>query len=152
MSKKCEISFYHLSKYSVIKALPKLLEKVYQSGANCLVVCSNDSEMAALNEMLWTYGSKAFLPHGSTEDQDPSLQPILLSTNFTRLNDAKIIVILAENIPENIDEFERCLDIFYSNGVDEPANKANSRYKFYKDNNHPLTYWIQDSEGAWVKR
>ena len=28
---QCEVSFYHLSRYPVVKVLPKLLEKIYQA-------------------------------------------------------------------------------------------------------------------------
>jgi DNA polymerase-3 subunit chi len=148
---QCEVSFYHLSRYPVVKVLPKLLEKIYQAENRCLVLCRNDQEMKDLNDVLWTYASRAFLPHGSTIDPNPEVQPILLSIDAKNLNSAKIILVLSGIIPDNIHEFERCLDLFCDTDGDDVVAQARKRYKFYKDNNYPLTYWTQNAEGGWIK-
>jgi DNA polymerase-3 subunit chi len=146
-----EVSFYHLSKYPVIKALPKLLEKIYQSNQRCLILCNNEQEMADLNEVLWTYSSRAFLPHGSIKDGNLELQPILLSTNTDNLNSAQIIIVLSGEVPTNLNEFTRCLDLFYTSGNDETIAQARKRYKLYNEQGYKLTYWTQNDEGGWVK-
>lgn len=148
---QCEVSFYHLSKYPVAKALPKLLEKIHQAENRCLVLCQNDQEMKDLNEIIWTYASRAFLPHGSITDPSPEIQPVLLSTDSKNLNSAKVIIVLSGVIPENLHEFERCLDLFCDADGDVVVAQARKRYKSYKDDNYPLTYWTQNDEGGWVK-
>ena len=150
-SDQCEVSFYHLSKYPVVKVLPKLLEKIYQAENRCLVLCQSDQEMKDLNDVIWTYSSRAFLPHGSITDPNPEIQPVLLSTDSKNLNSAKILIVLSGIVPENLHEFDRCLDLFCDTDGDVVVAQARQRYKSYKDNNYPLTSWTQNEEGGWVK-
>ena len=149
-SDKCEVSFYHLSN-PVMKALPKLLERIIQSKKRCLVLCSNALEMSDLNDVLWTYASRAFLPHGSSQDLYPEQQPVLLSVDGKNLNAAEVVVVLSATIPEGLDGFERCLDLFYSNNdADEVARLAKQRYSFYQDGGYKMNYWTQNEDGGWV--
>jgi len=80
MSKaKAEISFYQLMTHPLEKVLPKLLEKVYESGLRALVVASSNEQAQSLNASLWTYSPGAFLPHGmkgSNLKDDPQDHPI----------------------------------------------------------------------------
>lgn len=146
----CEVSFYHLSKYHITKALPKLLEKVNQSGKNCLVVCNDEHEMKVLDDVIWTFASRSFVPHGTINDLKPEIQPILLSTTTDNLNKSEIIVMLTEKIPGNLNEFKRCLDLFY-NENEKDAN-AEKRYSEYGALGCKLNYWIQNAEGNWEAR
>ena len=115
-----------------------------------MVICNSDSEMTALNEVIWTFASKSFLPHSSIKEPFPELQPILLTTSSHNINHSDVIIILSGIIPENINEFKRCLDMFYGSKGDETVTQAQNRHATYKENGYTLAYWTQIDDGSWV--
>lgn len=104
--------------------------------------------MAELNEILWTYSSRAFLPHGSSEDPHPELQPVLLSVDGANLNSASILVVLSETVPDSCDQYEKCLDLFYDNNSKMSA-RTKKRHDFYISAGYKLNYWTQSDDGSW---
>lgn len=143
-----DISFYQLLKTPLDKALPRLLDKAYEAGFRCLVVCDSQERRDALNAALWTFTPSAFLPHGI--DGDPLRQPIWLSTDSENKNNATLIAVTNGIIPENLSQFTRCLDLF--DGHDPVSTKeARERYKVYAKAGHNLTFWQQTDQGAWTK-
>lgn len=145
-----DVAFYQLLKTPLERALPKLLEKVYQSGFRVLVVCEDDHKMETLNTVLWTFSTAAFLPHGN--QGDPKRQPIWLSLEPRNVNDSSIVVVtngaMIDNNPEK--PYTKCLDIFDGNDVDK-TKEARQRYLHYKKQGCSMTYWKQNSEGGWDK-
>ena len=63
-----EIAFYQLRRTPLEKALPKLLEKVLESGRRAVVLAASEERAEALNAALWTYEQGSFLPHGTARD------------------------------------------------------------------------------------
>ena len=75
-----EIGFYHLTRSKLEQALPRLLEKVLESGARAVVRAGSDERIRFLNTNLWTYDQDTFLPHGSAAEGEAAHQPIWLTT------------------------------------------------------------------------
>lgn len=147
-----EVSFYHLQRVSLEKALPKLLEKVLEKGLRALVAAGSDERVEALNTALWTYDPGSFLPHGSTKDGPGEDQPILLTTDpESNLNGAGILIQVDGVSINDFSGFDRVLDVF--DGKDpEALQAARGRWKSLKDLGHDLTYWQQAEAGGWEKK
>lgn len=146
----CEISFYHLTQGDLEKSVAKLLEKVYEAGHRSVLVLKNEDDMAQFNKLLWTFASMAFLPHGTTAEENPDQQPLLLSLTASHENNASILATVNASDHKDTAGFKRYLDIF--NGHDDDAvTQARSRWKHYKDLGHKLTYWKQDDGGRWYQ-
>lgn len=145
-----EISFYHLAKTPIEKALPKLLEKIISQGLRVLVLTSTSESVEILATQLWTYHPNSFLPHGTHKDGFTELQPIFISHQEENPNFADVLVVLDGRIPSFISKFKRALDLF--EGTDEEdLNKAETRWTFYAKENHALAYWTQTADGTWQK-
>jgi DNA polymerase III subunit chi len=143
-----DISFYQLLKTPLDKALPRLLDKAYEAGFRCLVVCDSPERRDALNGSLWTFTPSAFLPHGC--DGDPMRHPIWLSLDSKNSNQSTLIAVTNGIVPDNLREFTRCLDLF--DGHDPIATQqARERYKSYAKDGHNLTFWQQTDQGTWSK-
>ena len=142
------INFYHLTSSPLGKALPKLMEKVYGSGAKALVLTASDEQTEELNRQLWTYTTKFFLPHGAKEDGYSDKQPIYLSNKEENPNNATIMAFVGLAKPESLTVFDKYLYLFDGNNQEEVA-EARIRWKAYKDQGHTLTYWQQTEKGAW---
>lgn len=145
-----EIAFYHLTRGSLEQVLPRLLEKVLESGLRAVVRCPSAERLEALDRALWTWAPDSFLPHGSAADGFPDRQPIWLTTGVDRPNDAGVLV-LVEDAPEaGLEAYARVLVPF--DGRDPAAlERARARWRGWRAAGHRLVYWQQDAAGRWVK-
>ncbi len=147
-----EISFYHLTRTTLEAALPQMLEKTLERGQRAVVRAGSAERVEALTGWLWTYKDRGFLPHGSAKDGHAALQPIWLTENAERPNDAQVLYLTDGAVSgEEVAEFERCAVLF--NGNDESAlTAARAQWTGLKEAGHDLTYWQQNDEGRWEKR
>ncbi len=146
-----EISFYHLTRTTLEAALPQMLEKTLERGQRAVVRAGSAERVEALNGWLWTYKDRGFLPHGSTKDGHPTLQPIWLTDKDERPNEAHVLFLTDGATSERPEEFERCAVLF--DGNDEAAlAAARAQWQGFKDAGHELTYWQQTDQGRWEKK
>jgi DNA polymerase-3 subunit chi len=149
----CEVVLYGLTITPLEKTLPKLLEKIYESKKRCLVLVDSLERLQLLNVTLWTYSSGAFLPHLSEQD-DPLLQevqPILLSTTETRVNNPAIVVLTSLKKLSDQNNLEK---IVYVLDVSTPSLLKDSKdlLTTFKQQGHPMTFWMQSKEKGWEKQ
>lgn len=145
-----EIGFYHLTRSTIDQALPRLLEKAYESGKRIVVRCPDEARLEHLDRFLWTYSPDSFLPHGTAAGDRPEHQPILLTSGEDRPNGATLLVTI-EGVPYgDLSRFDRCLDLF--DGAEPAAvEAARERWRWAKEAGHKLVYWQQNERGGWVK-
>ena len=144
-----EITFYHLTKWPVERALPKLLERALAQNHKVVVRVPNTDRLAALNQALWTYDPGSFLPHGDSGDGNAKQQPIYLTTGTEVPNDATVLILTGDLDAHDIDRFARCVDIF--DGNDEAVSKARERWASRSTAGYSQTYWQQTSDGRWER-
>ena len=146
-----EFAFYQLRRSPLEKALPKLLEKVLESGRRALVLAASEERAETLNAALWTYDQGSFLPHGTAREGRPERQPIFLATDDANANGAQVAVMVDGVAPADPARFERCLDMF--DGTDPAAlEAARARWRAHKERGDTVTYWEQTERGGWEQR
>ena len=146
-----EIRFYHLQRTGLEQALPKLLEKVLQRGQRAVVMAGSQERVEALNGLLWTYHDRSFLPHGSARDGNPADQPVWLTDQDERPNDADILFLTDGATTTRPDDFAMVVELF-DGGNDAAVSAARGRWTAYKSAGNPLTYWKQDDQGRWAQQ
>jgi len=146
-----EISFYHLLQQPLNMALPRLLEKVLQAGFKAVVRTGSSERMQDLDQALWKYDPDSFLPHGSAGHKYPAEQPVYITTGAENPNEATILVLTDGVEADDVEGFQRCLEMFDGNDSDMVA-AARTRWKSYKEAGHELTYWQQTDTGGWTKK
>lgn len=147
-----DVSFYHLQKVGLERALPKLLDKALERGLRAVVVAGSEERVESLNGALWTYDPASFLPHGTKADGFPAEQPIYLATDAAEPpNGAKMLVLTDGSSISDISAFERVLDVFDGNDA-EAVEAARARWKLLQSAGHTLTYWQQTETGGWEKK
>ena len=146
-----EISFYHLLHTPLERALPKLIEKVLNSGANAVIRIGSAERAELLSGALWTYDQNSFLPHGTVRDGNASQQPVWITVDDENPNGSDILILTDGAAASDIDAWRRCLEIF--DGQNEAmVTEARRRWREYKTADHDLTYWQQNERGGWDKR
>lgn len=142
------VDFYHLQKSSLEQVLPVLAEKVYATGKRLLIKTDLSAKAEYLNNLLWTYRTDSWLPHGDENDGNETEQPIFITTQHANLNQAEMIMLVDGGTIEEIQSFERCLNLF--NGHDEQAlQQARNLWKAVVEAGFEAYYWQQNDAGKW---
>ena len=145
------VDFYHLQTSPLEAALPKLLEKVLAQSSRAVVQASTTERVEALNDRLWQIEGEAWLPHGSVKDGFAADQPIWLTTEAERPNEADILFLTDGADRPDKTGFSRCLDLF--DGTDPQAlTAARTRWKICADAGCEMHYWQQTERGGWQEK
>lgn len=146
-----EVSFYHLLHTPLDRALPKLIQKVLESGARAVIRTGSAERAEALSSVLWTFDQNSFLPHGTARDGNADRQPVWITPDDENPNGADILVLTDGAAAGDIAAWCRCLEMF--DGRDDAAvAEARRRWSDYKAADHELTYWQQTERGGWEKQ
>ena|SRR5271165_569545 len=143
-----EIGFYHLTRSTLMQALPRLLARTLASGQRALVLGKTAEGLDAVSAALWAQPD--WLPHGSAADGDPDLQPIWLSLEPEPLNGARYLFLVEETETARLDRFDRVFVLFDGNNS-AAVEAARERWKAARGAGHALTYW-QQTETGWQKK
>ena len=146
-----EIRFYHLLRKSLDEALPELLEKTLERGWRAVVLAGSPEGVAALDQHLWTYDDRSFLPHGTAAGGDADYQPIWLAEADDNPNGAQVLFLLDGTEATSPERYERICDLFDGNDADA-VQAARRRWKRMKDAGHALSYWQQSERGRWEQK
>jgi DNA polymerase-3 subunit chi len=146
-----EVNFYHLTRSSLEDALPRLLQKTLQAGERAVVLLGSAERVDALNNRLWTFDDRAFLPHGSSKDGEADRQPVWLTHFDENPNGAAFLFVADRARSEKVGDYKRCFELF--DGRDEEAiAESRERWKAYKAAGHTVVYWQQTATGSWEKK
>lgn len=142
-----EFSFYALKNTTIEKTLPKLLEKIYNSGFKVHILCQDDEQLKTLDSTIWTFSSNAFVPHGSIFDAPHTYpdHPIFLSTSETIVNNATIFLSLKPVLVKDFNKVIYFFDLYKDN-----ASEFEKIYVSLKS--EKPTYWQQTENGGWEKK
>lgn len=151
MTGVARVDFYHLQKFRLEEALPRLLERVLKAGQKALVVAASEDRVEDLNGVLWAERD-AWIPHGSRRDGHATLQPIWLTDDpLDNANAAEVLVLSDGMDSPLVATLPRTLDLF--DGRDEAAVlAARQRWSARRAAGHVLYYWQQNDDGRWVER
>ena len=144
-----DIGFYHLTRSSLVQALPQLLARTLVAKQRALVLCATGDRVAALDRVLWE-GTEPWLPHGTAADGDAELQPIWLATDDTAPNGGRFLFLVDGTPTARLASFERVFDLFDGNDP-HAVEAARGRWREAKAAGHTLTYWQQGARG-WEKK
>lgn len=126
--------------------LPKLLEKVLESGQRAVVRCPTAERAERLNDWLWSYDAASFLPHGLATENHADRQPVIVTHTAENPNNAGIMLRLPGGDATDFASFERVLEVF--GGTEEGRAAARERWKFYREQNVELSHHTYE-DGRW---
>jgi len=145
------VGFYHLQRSPLEQALPRILEKALAAGHRVVVMAGSAERVAALDDLLWTYDSASWLPHGTARGGDAAAQPVWITELDENPNGADVLVLTDGVVCGHVGSFTRCLDLFDGN---DPAavEAARRRWVELRDAGLELTYFQQGERGGWVEK
>jgi DNA polymerase-3 subunit chi len=111
----------------------RLTEKAYLRDLRVLILNENIADAQALDELLWTFNERCFVPHDFCVDPksaDPAT-PVHLTLQLDAAPDADLLVNLAARLPERWDRFARIAEIVDAD--EERRRLGRERFKAYRD-------------------
>lgn len=147
----CEVWFYHLERSTLDQVLPELLERTLARGWKALVRSGDPRRLEHLDGFLWSFREDSFLPHGLAEEPFAERQPVLLAAGAGNPNAADALFLIDDAEPGDLSPHARCIVLF--DGRDEAAvGAARRRWKVFKAEGRPVSYWKQGAERGWEKQ
>ena len=140
-----QVDFYHLTAQPLDRVLPRIAERVVETGGRLLVVTEAESQRVALDKLLWAYSAESFLPHAQAGGNDET-QPILIAGTVDAGNAARNIA-LADGIWRDAAlAFDRAFHFF----DDERIIEARDAWRALADHDAvERRYWKQNDAGRW---
>jgi DNA polymerase III subunit chi len=150
IEKMTDVRFYHLTRSSLDQTLPDLLEKTLSRGWRAVVLLKAEADVEPMATHLWTYRKESFLPHGAAKDGLAAEQPIWITHEDDRPNNAEVLFLIDGAVTEKAKEYNLICELFDGND-DGCVGIARARWVEYKKLGYHLTYWQQGEKG-WTNK
>jgi DNA polymerase III subunit chi len=123
----------------------RLTEKAYLKDLKIVIVSDTLADAQALDELLWTFNDRSFIPHKVCLDEhsvDPATAVHL--TVETALPTGDLLVNLAQKLPVQFQRFARIAEVIDAD--EERRRLGRERFKAYRDLKLPLeTHQIDET-------
>jgi DNA polymerase IIIc chi subunit len=154
-----KISLYISPTDLMYKSVSTLVEKCYYSSLKVLIFSFSKEEIKLIDNYLWSYSKKHFIPHATNADPFIERQPVLITDTLKNLNDADCLVLINFNLSKvNFLEFESFIGIFkriiaISDTTNQPfLEEFIDKIKTSKYFNIPTDLFIQQENGSWKSK
>ena len=128
----------------------RLIEKAYLRDLRIVIVHETLEEAKELDELLWTFNERSFVPHKICLDEqsmDPAT-PVYLVLQASPTPAAELLVNLANGLPAQLSKSTRIAEIIDAD--DERRRLGRERFKAYRELKLTLeTHQIDETAGAY---
>ncbi len=135
MTERPEVTFYILDEASSaarLKLVCRIVDKAYRAGQNVLIWHTDAAELAALDELLWTFGDdRGFIPHELVAPGAAAEAPVLLTTGAAPEGGIDVLVNLAAAVPPLVERAARIVEVIDADPSRREAGRA--RYRAYRE-------------------
>lgn len=140
------VNLYQTTKESLYKSSCQLLSKCYKEGLKTLVITSDELNAQTLDNLLWSFAQKDFIPHALSTDQNFDEHPIIISYqgDETQINTNHFNTqVLIESFQNYSAEFKKTV-IFFTQEKKDAALELKNSIK-----NATIKHYIQNEKGEW---
>jgi DNA polymerase-3 subunit chi len=128
----------------------RLTEKAYLRDLRVVVASDTAADTAALDELLWTFNDRSFVPHeihdaaAAAADGTARVQ---LTADLRSIGKADLLVNLGASLPAGLERFARVAEIIDADA--ERRRLGRERFKAYRELKVPLeTHQLDDATEA----
>lgn len=114
----------------------RLIEKAYTLGMRIHIHTSNEAVTKQMDELLWVFRDRSFIPHQATCAEN-ELCAVTLNHHLLPRH-RELLVNLSANAPDFYHEFERVIEVV--GAENEMKHHARERYRFYRDKGEQPTH------------
>ena len=114
----------------------RLVERIHAEGLRIFIHVPDREQARRLDRLLWTFRQQSFLPHGSADEADPELTPILIGHGGDPGDENQVLINVGLEVPTFFSSFERLCEPIDQDPVVRDAGRK--RYSYYRDRGYPL--------------
>jgi DNA polymerase III subunit chi len=141
-------NLYKLSTTPFAKSFPKLIETIVRKNHRVKILCQHEEEMWYWDKILWSASQLSFIPHGTERDDNPGLQPVLLTCDSsTNLNNAEVLFSNTALEPSAISAFKIVVSMLPET---EEIAKIDQLIQFFNTIADSVTVF-QERNGVWLR-
>jgi len=111
----------------------RLATKAVNSGQPVVMHATDESMAREVDELLWHYPDRRFLPHDVQGDTGSTGAPLIVTWDEPTSYDG-VLFNLSEEVPEFFTRFQRVVEIV----VQQTRDQGRDRYRFYRHRGYPL--------------
>ncbi|MGH8398003.1 MAG: DNA polymerase III subunit chi [Gammaproteobacteria bacterium] len=112
----------------------KLAEKAFGLGHRSFVHLASEIEARELDDLMWTFRDRSFLPHCLAGQETPA--PICLGFGQEPAKDFHLLINLSSEVPRFFSRFERVAEVLDADA--QIRDLGRERFRYYKDRGYPL--------------
>jgi DNA polymerase-3 subunit chi len=143
-----QADFYHLTNAPLERVLPRICERVLESGGRLLIVSGDEGQRASLDRLLWSYTPESFLPHAQAGAGDDQRQPVLIAPSPIATNAARNVALVDGTWRDEALGFDRAFHFFDEGSL----AAARAAWKALAGGEGvERRYWKQDGNGRWAQ-
>ena len=121
----------------------RLTEKAYLRDLQVVLVSETAADAASLDELLWTFNERSFVPHDMLASEDAAA-PVRLTCDLSTIEAADLLVNLSGQLPDRLERFSRIAEIIDTD--DERRRLGRERFKAYRELKLPVeTHQLDDA-------
>jgi DNA polymerase-3 subunit chi len=127
----------------------RLTEKAYLRDLTIVVLSDTIADAEALDDMLWTFNERSFVPHALHRHEQPlePATPVYLTPELRGIEKADLLVNLSGSLPVGLERFVRIAEVIDAD--DERRRLGRERFKAYRELKLPLeTHQLDDAPDA----
>ena len=130
------VDFYVLSEQDDLAALRfacRLAEKAVDQGHRVHLRTASPQQTQRLDDLLWTFNDRSFLPHEITTGAEVSHARVMvvIGEAAAPTSHRQLMINLTEAVPENLADYERIAEIVAADP--EKKRLSRERYKSYRE-------------------
>jgi len=114
----------------------RLAEKAYLRDLKVVVCSDSAADIAALDELLWTFNDRSFVPHEVYRPGAAAAAPVQLTPDLQPIGPADLLVNLSARLPARMERFARIAEVVDAD--DDRRRLGRERFKAYRDLKLPV--------------
>lgn len=116
----------------------RLAEQAFDQGQKVYLRVATEQQVQQLDELLWTFSDRVFLPHEIAGPASPShpLIAALIGRETAPEGFRSLLVNMTDEMPADADQFERIAEVVAADP--ERKQRARDRFRLYRERGWPL--------------
>jgi DNA polymerase III subunit chi len=111
----------------------RLAEKAFDQGLRVAVRTAGPAETAEVDELMWTFSDRSFVPHGvwPVEPEFAAATPVLIASGALPGSHRDVLVNLGDDLPADPGDYARVCEVVA--GDEDAKRRARIRWRGYRD-------------------
>ncbi len=132
------IDFYFNAE-SRLQFASRIAVKALHNKLRITIFCQDETLIRAVDKLLWSHPSTAFIPHCAGIDKLAHETPIVLVENTDCPLHLDVLINLDQDPPPRFERFQRLIEIVSRDDKSDQEN-ARKRFRFYKDRGYAMAH------------